>query len=145
MSKTGQGIINGLQDAIDHRRTDKHIEEIARAIRPEAWIEEPTALFRGMQPKGTSQDDVLKAWWHAHGDQRYDARIRARAAYLATLRGLMEPGSAALIEGAKAMSGAMTHGEAESAVIYGQPKDVFQAMISHLIAEADSAGKDKSK
>lgn len=45
---------------------------------------------------------------------------------------LMEPGEGAIIAGALAMSGAMSHGEVGAAVIYGQPKDVWQAILTHI-------------
>ena len=50
----------------------------------------------------------------------------------AILDELMEPGEGAIIAGALAMSGAMSHGEVGAAVIYGQPKDVWQAILTHI-------------
>lgn len=59
------------------------VEVMARAIDPGAWVEQPTASFRGMQAKGTPQDDITKAWWHRNGYQRRTARISARAGLIA--------------------------------------------------------------
>lgn len=60
---------------------------------------------------------------------------KARAAILATLEALMEPTAGMVKAGVMAMSATMSHGEPESAVIYGQPKDVLQAMLREAIAE----------
>ena len=48
---------------------------------------------------------------------------------------LMEPGTPALMEGVKVMSAKMPDGKpATSAVIYGQPKPVFQAILTAIKA-----------
>ena len=51
----------------------------------------------------------------------------------AAIESLMEPTSEMTIEGAKQMFGSSVIGEPQSAVIYGQPKDILQAMLRRAL------------
>ena len=93
------------------------IEQIARAIDPAAF-EEWTHAPRGVEGMKQSMIDL------AQSNMQNRARKQARAAYLATLRSIREPG--------------------KEQVAAGYAKDCgnqicsYRGMIDHLIAEANN-------
>ena len=58
---------------------------------------------------------------------------RYRSAARAAIEAMREPTAEMAVAGAKTMAAAMPDGEAQTAVIYGQPKDVFNAMIAEAL------------